>query len=126
MAGYRSSGNGVFRTLRAVTSGILVLAFVFFANQLTGEGTNYSSHAVGNPSIELTDQHPENQSHDPGSGHHGESCSVAACVSIVLARRGSEYRDVASPDSNGVSPDSSIPLGIILARDPPIPRLAVS
>ena len=114
------------RKFWTIGAGMLLLAGVLFAVQMTDAGARHASHGVAGAAIELAAEHPENQSHDPGSGHHGESCSVAACVSIVLARRGSEDRDVASPDSNGVSPDSSIPLGIILARDPPIPRLAVS
>ena len=123
MAGCRSSGNGVFQTLRVVTSGILVLAFVFFAFQLTGEGTNYSSHGVGNASIELTDQHPGDHSREPGSGSHSEICSVTACASFTMTLGGSDYLRIPWPDLTALAPTNSIPKDIVLAGEPPIPRL---
>ena len=123
IADLRSSGNGVFQTLKAVTSGILGLAIVFFAYQLTGEGTNHSSHGVGDPGIELADQHRGDRSHEPGSGSHDEICSVTACASFTMTLGRSDYLRIPSPNLSGLAPTYSMPKDIVLAGEPPIPRL---
>ena len=120
IAGCRSSGNGVFETLKTVTSGILVLAMVFFAYQLTGEGTNHPSHGVADTAIELADQHRGDRPHEPGSGSLSEICSVTACASFTMALGGSDYLRIPSPS---LAPTGSVPKDLVLAGDPPIPRL---
>ena len=120
IAGLRGSGNGVFKILRSVTSGILVLAIVIFAYQLEGERSIFSSYGVGDPGIELAGQHRGNNSNEPGSGLQSEICSVTPCASFTMPLGRSGYLRVPSPN---LAPTDSKPKDFVLSDDPPIPRL---
>lgn len=119
----RSSGNDVFQALKAVTSGILVLAIVLLAYPLEIKGGIHSSHGVGGPGIELADQQRGDRSHEPVSGSHGEICSVTACASFTMTPGGSDYPRFPSLSLSGLMAIDSVADGIVLAGDPPIPRI---
>ncbi len=112
----------MFQAFKAVTSGILMLASVFFAYPHASEGAIHASHGVGDPAIELADQQRGGRSHEPGSGSHGEICSGTACASFTMTLGGSDYPRFPSLSLCGVTAIDSKADGIVLAGDPPIPR----
>ena len=91
--------------------------------QTMGGEANLSMQGVGAIGIELAEQHGDNQSREPWGGHHGGTCSVTACASIVAPPGRSSFRRSSLPNSVEMVPDDYLPQGVTLARDPPVPRL---
>ena len=111
---------------RKICASFLLLAGVLFAVQMIDARARHSNFSVGEADFEFSELRHGNSSHDPGIGHHGDICSMAACVLIALTPSGFGNRCSDLPKCIGFSLGGSIPQGVNLARDPPVPRLKTS
>ena len=110
------------QTFKAISAGFLVLASVVLAFQMTGGEAKLSAQGGGATAVLFGWVDNHSHSHQPTSGHHSKTCSVAACASIAMVPDGSSYQHSSLPNLAGTAPDDFMPQGIILARDPPVPR----
>ena len=117
---------GFARRLHGVVRGALALVLASYVLLTTSGLGHHSMQAAHAAPVELDERHHGTHPHAPGSGQHGDICSVTACSFIAMMHGGAGYVHLPVSRSAGLAPLGTGLRGVDLVDDPPVPRIGPS